>query len=165
MRRASIILACVALMAALASYAQQNRPAAQPAKAALNKMIASGKSPQEIARFVYDTHGCKNCHTLGADGKFGFTEKGKERAKGFEGCIAMLTAMNVIAQLPENQRKPEERLKAARFEEFGCTTCHKITPGKMGLTEAGVKLAHLHLSCVEVQKMLASSKTPKETKP
>ena len=82
---------------------------------------------------------------MGQGGKLGFTERGKERAKGFEGCISMLTAMNLIAQVPDDKRSPQQRQKAARFEEFGCTTCHKITPGKMGLTDIGTKLTHLHL--------------------
>jgi hypothetical protein len=43
----------------------------------------------------------------------------------------MLTAMNLIAQVPDNRRSPEQRQKAARFEEFGCTFCHKIT-GQVG---------------------------------
>ena len=91
-------------------------------------------------------------------GKLGFTEKGKERAKGFEGCISMLTAMNLIAQVPDQQRSPQQRQKAARFEEFGCTTCHKIVPGKMGLTDLGAKLAHLHLGCVDIEKLVASKR-------
>jgi len=128
---------------------------AQSTSATLDKMAAAGKSQQELANYVFDTHGCRSCHTLGANGKLGFTEKGKERANGFEGCIRMLTAMNLIAQVPDANRTAEQRQKAARFEEFGCTTCHKITPGKMGLTDLGGKLAHLHLGCVDVEKLVA----------
>lgn len=122
----------------------------------LDRMITAGKSQQELAKYVFNTRGCKNCHTMGGSGKLGFTEKGKERAKGFEGCISMLTAMNLIAQVDEKQRTPEQRQKAARFEEFGCTTCHKIIPGKMGLTDLGAKLTHLHLGCVDVEKLVAT---------
>ncbi|HEV2689260.1 MAG TPA: hypothetical protein VGV35_11925 [Bryobacteraceae bacterium] len=132
--------------------------AGQPAAktdAKLDRMIASGKSQQELAQYVFDTHGCKNCHTMGANGKLGFTERGKERTKGFEGCVSMLTAMNLIAQVPAESRSAQQRQKAARFEEFGCTTCHKITPGKMGLTDLGAKLTHLHVGCVEVEKLMA----------
>ena len=68
----------------------------------------------------------------------------------------MLTAMNLIAQVPDQQRSVQQRQRAARFEEFGCTTCHKIIPGKMGLTEVGAKLTHLHLGCVDVEKLVAS---------
>jgi hypothetical protein len=63
--------------------------------------------------------------------------------------------MTVIVQVPEPKRSPEQRQKAGRFEEFGCTACHKLTPGKLGLTEVGAKLAHLHLGCVEVEKLVA----------
>jgi type II secretory ATPase GspE/PulE/Tfp pilus assembly ATPase PilB-like protein len=122
----------------------------------LDRMVAEGKSQRELARYVFNTHGCKSCHSMGQSGKLGFTEKGKERAKGFEGCISMLTAMNLIAQVDEKQRSPQQRQKAARFEEFGCTTCHKIIPGKMGLTDIGAKLTHLHLGCVDVEKLVAA---------
>ena len=125
--------------------------------AGLERMIAAGKSQRELAQYLFDTHGCKGCHTQGADGKLGFTAKGKERANGFEGCISMLTAMTVIVQLPEDRRSPQQRQKAERFAGFGCTTCHKLTPGKLELTEVGAKLTHLHLGCVDVQKVVASA--------
>jgi hypothetical protein len=60
----------------------------------------------------------------------GYTEKDRERAKGFEGCINMLTAMTVIVQVPDEKRSSQQREKALRFKEFGCTACHKLTPGK-----------------------------------
>lgn len=68
----------------------------------------------------------------------------------------MLTAMTVIVQVPEHKRSPQQHEKARRFEEFGCTACHKLTPGKLGLSEVGTKLAHLHLGCAEVEKLVAS---------
>ena len=105
-------------------------------------MIAAGKSQPELAQYVFNTHGCKSCHTMGA--------------KEFEGGISMLTAMNLIAQLDQQQRSPLQRQKAARFVEFGCTTCHKIVPGKMGLTDIGAKLTHLHLGCVDVEKLVSA---------
>jgi hypothetical protein len=64
--------------------------------------------------------------------------------------------MNLIAQVPDNQRSPDQRRTAARFNEFGCTMCHKIIPGKMGLTNLGLKLTSLHLGCVDVEKLVAS---------
>jgi len=128
----------------------------QTTAATLDRMTAAGKGPRELAQYVFDTHGCKSCHTVGQDGKLGFTERGKQIGKGFEGCISMLTAMNLIAQVPDAQRSAQERQKAARFEEFGCTFCHKIIPGKMGLTDVGTKLSHLHIGCVDVEKLVAS---------
>ena len=143
-------LACGALL-----LAQQSAPTSQNDVATLDKMKAAGKSQREIAQYVFDTHGCKSCHAAGQNGKLGFTAKGREIAKGFEGCVSMLSAMNLIAQVSNHQRTPDQRKKAARFEEFGCTFCHKITPGKMGLTEAGSKLSHLHLGCAEVEQQVA----------
>jgi cytochrome c2 len=150
-----IVLACTVAVAALAQ-AIKSQTSAQASSATLDRMVAAGKSQRELATYVFDTHGCKNCHTMGQNSKLGFTERGKQRAQGFEGCISMLTAMNLIAQVADDKRSTQQRQKAARFEEFGCTTCHKITPGKMGLTEIGTKLTHLHLGCVDVEKLVAS---------
>jgi hypothetical protein len=136
--------------------AQSAKPSSpQDTAATLDGMVKANKSPRELAVYVFDTHGCRSCHTMGSDGKLGFTAKGKDRAQGFEGCISMLTAMTVITQVPEEKRSTPQRQKAARFEEFGCTACHKLTPGKMSLTEAGAKLSQLHLGCVEVEKLVA----------
>ncbi len=110
----------------------------------------------KLALYVFENHGCKNCHTMGKDGKLGFTAKGKEVGKNFEGCIRLLTAMNVIAQVPEEKRSNEEIEKAARFQDFGCTTSHQITPGKLGLTSYGAKLASLHMACTDVERVLSS---------
>src|SRR5260370_42129755 len=72
--------------------------------AVLDQMIATGKSPRELAQYVFDPHGCNNCHTIGHDGKLGYTETGKQRAQGYEGCIDLLTAMTVVVQVPEDKR-------------------------------------------------------------
>jgi len=128
----------------------------QDASAALDRMIADGKTPQELAKYVFDAHGCKSCHTIGHDGKLGYTERGKERAKGFEGCINMLTSMTVIVQLSDEKRTSEQRERAAKFKEFGCTACHQLSPAKLELTEVGAKLKHLHLGCVDVEKLTSS---------
>ena len=122
----------------------------------LDKMSAAGKSQKEMAQYIFENHGCNGCHTAGENGKLGFTEKGKQLASGFEGCIRSLTAMNLIAQVPASQRSADQKKTAQRFEEFGCTLCHQIVPGKMGLTELGAKLTHMHLGCVDVEKVLAS---------
>src|SRR5215472_2757021 len=139
MRHFPTLLICSGAMAVLAS--------AQSSTAILDQMIAAGKSQRELAQYLFDTHGCKNCHTLGHDGKLGFTKKGEERAHGFEGCISSLKAMSIIAKVPEDQRSATQRRRVQRFEEFGCATCHKLTPVKIGLTEVGAKLSHLHLGC------------------
>lgn len=77
---------------------------AQSSNDELDRMIAAGKSQKQLAQFLFDTHGCDRCHTLGHDGKLGFTKKGEERAQGFQGCISTLKAMSIIAKVPENQR-------------------------------------------------------------
>lgn len=148
-------LAVIVSIFGIGASAQPRQQAPKSSTGTLDRMVAAGKSQQELARYVFDTHGCKGCHTLGQSGKLGFTQMGKRTALGFEGCISMLTAMNLIAQVAPDQRTSQQRQKAARFEEFGCTTCHRIVPGKMALTELGAKLAHLHLGCVDVEKQMA----------
>lgn len=154
MKRPFIVLTTLFVLG-LGLLAQQKQ-SAQTTSAALDKMIAAKKSQKELAQYVFDNHGCKTCHTVGDNGKLGFTDKGKQLTNGFEGCIRMLTAMNVIAQVAPNQRSADQKTKAQRFEEFGCTLCHQIIPGKMGLTDLGMKLSHLHLGCVDVEKQVAS---------
>jgi len=119
--------------------------------ATLDKMSAAGKSQKELAQYVFDNHGCKSCHTAGENGKLGFTARGKQLGNGFEGCIRTLTAMNVIAQVAASQRSADQKKTAQRFDEFGCTLCHQIVPGKMGLTQLGAKLTGMHLGCVDVE--------------
>lgn len=131
--------------------AQSPSSSKQQSQAELAKM-----APNNLAKYVFENHGCKNCHTLETNGKFGFTEQGKAVGKGFEGCIALLASMNVIAQVKEENRTTEEKQKAVRFREFGCTECHQIVPGKMGLTKEGAQLKSLHMSCPDVQKLLTS---------
>jgi hypothetical protein len=63
--------------------------------------------------------------------------------------------MTIITKVPKAQRLATQRRRVQRFEEFGCATCHKLSPGKMGMTEMGAKLAGLHLGCVDVEKLLA----------
>ncbi len=115
----------------------------------------SGKTPDELAAYVFEHHRCNGCHTMGTGGKLGFNDRGKEVGKDFEGCISLLTSMNVIAQVKAVNRTAEEKHKAARFQQFGCTTCHQIVPGKLGLTEYGEKLKSMHMACTDVERILA----------
>jgi len=127
-----------------------------PSTASWSQSEMARMTPDKLARYVFDNHGCKTCHTLESNGKFGFTDRGKTVGKGFEGCISLLTSMNVIAQVKDENRTSEEKQKATRFKEFGCTECHQIVPGKMGLTKEGAQLKSLHMSCPDVQKLLTS---------
>jgi cytochrome c2 len=146
----------VAVFVSFCTFAQHKQPSPQTTSAAIDKMIAAKKTPKELAQYVFDNHGCRTCHTTGENGRLGFTDKGKQLTNGFEGCIRMLTAMNLIAQVTANQRSADQNTRARRFDEFGCTLCHQIIPGKMGLTELGTKLTRLHLGCVDVEKQVAS---------
>ena len=87
----------------------QAQPTVQQTSATLDKMMAEHKSQQQMAQYVFDTHGCKACHTVGQNGKLGFTAKGKQTAGGFEGCIRLLTDMTVIAQTPERQLSAQQQ--------------------------------------------------------
>ena len=141
---------------AASARADQAKPQAESSvvKTHLNVDL-SNMNRDELAHYVFEHHGCKTCHTLGKDAKLGFTDKGKEVGRNFVGCISLLTSMNVIAQVTPANRTPEEKQKAARFKDFGCTECHQITPGKLGLTEYGKKLKSLHMACTDVEQVLA----------
>ena len=156
----AVLLAGIVFLLSQTAAVAQPSASAQQTAATMDRMIAAHKSQQELAQYVFDTHGCKSCHTIGHDGKLGYTEKGKQRAKGFEGCISMLTAMTVIVQTPEEKRSTQQRQRAARFEEFGCTECHKLAPGKLSLTEVGARLQYLHLGCVDIEKLTSGSPAP-----
>ena len=163
-RTAAIWLGTPSLVLCAVLLFSQSKPSSQPQSSTsaspntLTDAQMSKMSSDELAHYVFEHHGCNNCHTLGASGKLGFTERGKQVGKGFEGCISLLTSMNVIAQVQSVDRTAEEKQKAARFQEFGCTTCHQITPGKLGLTSYGTKLKSLHLACTDVEKILAQQR-------
>jgi cytochrome c551/c552 len=162
----AIWLGAASLLLCSALLFSQSKPISQPARSsktsaspdALTDAQMAKMSSDELAHYVFERHGCNNCHTLGANGKLGFTERGKQVGRGFEGCIALLTSMNVIAQVKPADRSAEEKQKAARFQEFGCTTCHQITPGKLGLTTYGTKIKSLHMACTDVERILAQQR-------
>jgi cytochrome c551/c552 len=115
----------------------------------------SKMSPDDLAKYVFEQHGCKNCHTYGKTGTLGLTERGMEVGKNYEGCVSLLTSMNLIAQLKDAERSSAQKGTAARFQEFGCTTCHQIVaPGRMGLSSYGAKLKSMHMACTDVEKLL-----------
>ena len=136
-------------------FAQQ-KPSTQTTITVLDRMIANGGSKEAMAQYVFENHGCDGCHTAGRDGKLGFTEKGMRPTSGFEGCIRTLTAMSQMARVPVNQRTAAQKKTAQSFNEFGCTLCHQVAPGKLALTALGTRLTTLHLGCVDVEKTLAS---------
>lgn len=163
----SAVIACSCALAAFcvaeiprstaSARADQAKPQAESSSVVKthSNLDLSHMNRDELAHYVFEHHGCKTCHTLGKDEKLGFTDKGKEVGRNFVGCISLLTSMNVIAQVKLANRTPQEKQKAAQFREFGCTECHKITPGKLGLTEYGKKLKSLHMACSDVEQVLA----------
>jgi hypothetical protein len=157
------VLACLNLSCALVVCSlplslgtnASSRPAqTAPPKKELSEAEMSHMSSDDLAKYVFEHHGCGSCHTIGANGKLGYTERGKQVGKGFLGCVNLLTSMNLIAQVEPTNRTPEEKQKAVKFLEFGCTTCHQIVPGKLGLTSYGTRLKSLHMACTEVEKIL-----------
>jgi cytochrome c551/c552 len=95
----------------------------------------SEQDPIALAQSVFATRGCNDCHSVSNNGTPGFNQKGKQLGHDFEGCSQMLADMNLIALVDKDQRSPAAARIAARFDEFGCGFCHKITSGKLGLTE------------------------------
>src|SRR5579871_6926873 len=96
--------------------AARAQPSADPTLGVrLDRLISEGKSQRELAQYLFNTRGCKNCHTIGHDEKLGFTSKGKELAKAFTGCIDMLTAMTVIVQVPSDKRSVKQAQIASHF--------------------------------------------------
>ena len=162
-RTAKLVAAACFFVIALVSCSQRaeqsksNGPAngkPAPSSRTLDERAVAGKSPQELANYVFATYDCNSCHTLGKEGKFGFTARGEQLHSNSEGCVSLLTSMSVIAHVNESDRTSEQKVKAAHFNEYGCTMCHQVTPGHLGLTETGGKLASLHMSCSEVQRLL-----------
>jgi cytochrome c551/c552 len=145
-------LTAIALFVCLWSCTQ--KPEHPPATLAELQTVTAAKSPQQIATYVFGNYGCTNCHTLGAEGKFGFTRQGEQLKSKSEGCVAMLTAMHGIAALPEVRRTAEHKEKLAHFNQYGCTACHRVSYGTVELTEVGTQLRTLHMACTDVEKIL-----------
>lgn len=165
-------LTCLVVWAAFssASLFSQSRPTSQttpPPKATssgssaktLTEAQMSQMSSDDLAKYVFQQHGCKNCHTLGKAGRLGLTEQGMGVGKNYEGCVSMLTSMSLVAQVKEAERSVADKKTAARFQEFGCTTCHQVVPpGRMGLTSYGAKLKSMHMACTDVEKLLSQQR-------
>lgn len=129
-------------------------PERPPSTLAELERVTAAKSAHEIATYLFENYGCKNCHIVAGGGKFGYTEMGEQLKNKSEGCIALLTSVRRIATLPEADRTAEHKEKLAHFNDYGCTACHRISFGSVGLTEVGAKLQTMHLACTDVQKTL-----------
>lgn len=140
------------LLCVLVACTQQ--PPRPPATVAELQKVTDAKSPHEIGTYIFNHYGCKNCHSLSSAGKFGYTAAGEQLKTKSEGCVAMLTSIHRIVSLPETNRTDEHRTKLAHFNEYGCTACHQISLGTVGLTEVGANLKELHMACTDVQKIV-----------
>ena len=130
------------------------RPAPPPATLPELEKVTAARTAHEAATFIFENYGCKNCHTFASVGKFGYTARGEQLKSKSEGCIALLTTVSRIVTLPEAARTSEHKEKLAHFNDFGCTACHRISFGSVGLTEVGAKLQTMHLACTDVQRVL-----------
>jgi len=151
-----LAISAIALAGADSSAKQAPPALTKPTAKKLTDAQMAKMNSDQLAHYILENHGCKNCHTLGSGGKLGLNEQGKQIGKGFEGCISLLTSVNVIAQTKQSDRTSDDKHKVARFREFGCSECHQITPGKLGLTAYGAKLKSLHMTCADVQRILSS---------
>ena len=153
----AVVLA-VALYGIVAGRANaQSHPTPEQTSATIDRMVAAHQGQQDLAQYVFETQGCKSCHTLGQGGKLGFTSRGQQVGGDFEGCIRLLTDVSGAAKLPDSRRTEQQRHKVGRFQEFGCTFCHQVNPDKMGLTSVGARLSNLHMSCIDVEKQLSTA--------
>jgi cytochrome c551/c552 len=130
------------------------RPDSPPATLAELEKVTAAKTVHEVAGYIFDNYGCKNCHTIASGGKFGYTAQGEQLKKKSEGCIALLTTVSRVVTLPEADRTADQREKLVHFKAYGCTACHRISFGNVELTEVGAKLKTIHLACTDVQKVL-----------
>ncbi len=128
-----LALVCIAVSVVVLSRSRT------PSEAQIARMNSG-----QLTKYVFTHQGCDSCHTLSANYQLGLTERGQQVSGKFEGCAGLLTAMNVVGELPPSERSPDETQVAQRFQEFGCETCHQIIPGKMALTDYGMKMKSLH---------------------
>ena len=134
----AVILAGLGVVCAVVSLELLSRNRT-PSEAEIARMNSA-----QLTKYVFSHQGCDTCHTLSANWQLGLTDRGQQVSGSFEGCAGLLTAMNVVGELPPSERSPDEAQVAQRFQEFGCSTCHQITPGKMALTDYGTKMKSLH---------------------
>jgi len=122
--------------------------------ASLLEYDAEGKIGGEIARWIYDNHGCVECHTLTQSGLFGLTPQGEMMAVDFQGCPGLLTSVWETLTTTHEEWTPKQRQVREEFVRFGCTVCHQVGPTGVGLTEIGARASLLHMSCSEVDAIL-----------
>jgi hypothetical protein len=139
-RRLTAVFACLLVGCVLAArLAAEAYTQTATSTKSLSRSEMSRMAPNDLAKYVFENHGCKNCHTLRNNGKFGFTERDRTVGKGFEGCISMLTSMNMIAQVKDENRTAKESLRgipSSRGSLGSGTLRTTETPGRAGLSKA-----------------------------
>ncbi len=130
--------------------------ASPPQEASLLEDNAEGRTPQQLALWMFSRYGCHRCHTLTTEGRFGLTALGMVRARDFQGCPAMLGTISETMSIPETEWTEQQRQTRIEFEEFGCTVCHQIEDTRIALTQLGEKAASLHMSCSGVAAAVSS---------
>ncbi len=115
-----------------------------------------GQEPDELAlaRKIFTENKCQGCHVLTSEGHFGYTEKGVEIKAKSEGCIGLLTSVTKAAQIPQANWTETQQRHYQDFQSFGCTTCHDVQPGHVGMTKFGAKMSAWHMSCPAVERIL-----------
>ena len=120
MTRLSITLAATALCASICLSAQTKPSAPETTSTALDKMIAAKKSRKELAQYVFDTQGCKRCHTIGDKGKLGFTETGDgfgRHRRAASGEVDVKQSWLNCLDSAEREMRNRPRLSAKRYGE------------------------------------------------
>lgn len=144
-----VTAACLSIVSISCSRRKEQPPEPAPTTLAEFTQATAGKNALGVARFVLERYDCKKCHALDSKQKLILNQQSEAMGKDFHGCIPMLSDMNVISQVSAKDRTPQETETAKHFQEYGCAFCHKIVPGKMGLTDIGDKLGFFHKGCNE----------------
>ena len=134
---------------------EQSLPPEAETQISLLEYDTAGKSPEEIALWLFDNHGCKSCHAFTPEGLLGLTPQGQEAGRDFQGCPGMLQTVWQTVAVHESEWTEQQTRVRANFVRFGCTACHQVGPTGVGLTEIGAKAALLHMSCSEVMGTVA----------
>ena len=80
----------------------------------------------------------------------------EDMCTGCEACLSVCP-VDCISTVPGPRHEAAFQVCTIDLPRcIGCTLCHQIIPGKLGLTELGNKLTHLHLGCVDIEKTLAN---------
>lgn len=129
----------------------------KPPQPTLLEYEAEGKTPVEIATWIYEHHGCSTCHHLTPYG-LEFTPQGQAMAAESEGCIGMMTTVRQTVTLRQSRWTKKQRKSRDHFVRFGCSVCHQMGAKNVELTPVGAKAGVLHMSCPGVISILGQAR-------